>query len=260
MSASLSSSLLSPTQLRYDVFPSFSGQDVRRNFLSHLLGEFNRKGINTFVDNQIRRTESIGPELVQAIRASRIGIVILTKNYASSRWCLDELSEIMECRTTTGLKVMPIFYEMNPSDVRRQRGDFGEGFERTCVGKTEEQKQKWRQGLTDVANISGQHSHNWDSEAAMMLKIATYVTNMLNSTPSRDFDHLVGMEPHIAKMNSLLRMESNEVRVVGIWGPAGIRKTTIARALYDLVFSDFQLSVFMENVKGNYSSKFQLQE
>ncbi|XP_010420528.1 PREDICTED: putative disease resistance protein At4g11170 isoform X2 [Camelina sativa] len=260
MFASSSTSLLSPSQQRYDVFPSFSGQDVRRNFLSHLLAEFNRKGINTFVDYQIRRTESIGPELVQAIRASRIGIVILTKNYTSSRWCLDELLEIMECRTTTGLKVMPIFYEMNPSDVRRQRGDFGEAFERTCVGKTEEQKQKWRQALTDVANISGQHSHNWDSEAAMMLKIATDVTNMLNSTPSRDFDHLVGMEPHIAKMNSLLRMESNEVRVVGIWGPAGIGKSTIARALYDLVSSDFQLSVFMENVKGNYSSKLQLQK
>lgn len=94
----------------------------------------------------------------------------------------------------------------------------------------------------------------------MMLKIATDITNMLNFTPSRDFDNLVGMEPHIAKMNSLLCMESNEVRVVGIWGPAGIGKTTIARVLYDRVSSDFQLSVFMENVKGNYSSKLQLQE
>ncbi|XP_010492774.1 PREDICTED: putative disease resistance protein At4g11170 isoform X1 [Camelina sativa] len=266
MSASSSSSLLAPSQRSYDVFPSFSGQDVRRNFLSHLLGEFNRKGINTFVDNQIRRTESIGPELVQAIRASRIGIVILTKNYASSRWCLDELLEIMECRTTTGLKVMPIFYEMNPSDVRRQHGDFGEAFERNCVGKTEEHKQKWRQALTDVANIGGEHSNNWDSEAAMILKIATDITNILNFTPSRDFDHLVGMEAHIAKMNSLLCMESNEVRVVGIWGPAGIGKTTIARALYGRLSGDFQLSVFMENVKGNYnrndsySSKLQLQE
>lgn len=99
-----------------------------------------------------------------------------------------------------------------------------------------------------------------DSEPAMMLKIATDITNMLNFTPSRDFDHLVGMEPHIAKMTSLLCMESNEVRVVGIWGPAGIGKTTIARAVYDRVSSDFQLSVFMENVKGNYSSKLQLQE
>ncbi|XP_056847096.1 disease resistance-like protein DSC2 isoform X2 [Raphanus sativus] len=102
----------------------------------------------------------------------------------------------------------------------------------------------------------------------MILKIATDVTNMLNFTPSRDFDHLVGMEAHIAKMSSLLCMESNEVRVVGMWGPAGIGKTTIARALYNRVSSDFQLSVFMENVKGSYSgneldgysSKLRLQE
>ncbi|XP_010453999.1 PREDICTED: putative disease resistance protein At4g11170 [Camelina sativa] len=266
MSASSSSSLLSSIQRRYDVFSSFSGQDVRRNFLSHLLGEFNRKGINTFVDNQIRRSESIGPELVQAIRASRIGVVILTKNYASSTWCLDELLEIMECRKTADQKVIPIFYDMDPSDVRKQTGDFGTAFERTCEGKTEEQKQSWRKALTDVANIGGEHSHNWDSEAAMMLKIATDITNILNFTPSRDFDHLVGMEAHIAKMNSLLCMESNEVRVVGIWGPAGIGKTTIARALYGRLSGDFQLSVFMENVKGSYSrndrysSKLQLQE
>ncbi|KAL1195523.1 Disease resistance-like protein DSC2 [Cardamine amara subsp. amara] len=265
MSASSSSSL-PPSQWRYDVFPSFRGQDVRRNFLSHLLGEFNRKGINTFVDDQITRSESIGPELVRAIRASRIAIVILTKNYASSSWCLDELLEIMECRKTADQTVMPIFYDMDPSDVREQIGDFGDAFERTCEGKTEEQKQKWKQALTDVANISGQHSRTWDNEADMMLKIATDITNVLTFTPSRDFDHLVGMEAHITKMNSLLCMESNEPRVVGIWGPAGIGKTTIARALYSRVSGDFQLSVFMENVKGSfsgndrYSSKLRLQE
>ncbi|XP_048624101.1 probable disease resistance protein RPP1 [Brassica napus] len=216
MSASASSSLFPPRQWKHDVFPSFSGQDVRRNFLSHLLVEFNRKGINTFVDDQIRRSDSIGPELV---------LVILTKNYASSSWCLDELLEIMECRETAGQSVMTIFYDMNPI-------------------------------------------HLMDSEAAMIFKIATDVTNMLNFTPSRDFDHLVGMEAHVAKMSSLLCMESNEVRVVGMWGPAGIGKTTIARALYNRVSSDFQLSVFMENVKGSYSgneldsysSKLRLQE
>lgn len=161
MSVSSSSSFLVPSQWRYDVFPSFSGHDVRRNFLSHLLCEFNRKGINTFVDDQIRRSESIGPELVRAIRASRIGIVILTKNYASSSWCLDELLEIMKCRKTADQKVMPIFYDMDPSDVRKQTGDFGTAFERTCEGKTEEQKQSWRKALTDVANIGGEHSNNW---------------------------------------------------------------------------------------------------
>lgn len=150
--------MLASRQWRYDVFPSFSGQDVRRNFLSHLLGEFKRKGINTLIDDQIRRSESISPELVRAIRASRIGIVILTKNYASSSWCLDELLEIMECRKTAGQRVMTIFYDIDPSDVRKQTGGFGIEFERTCQGKTEEQKQSWRLALTDIANI---HSKNW---------------------------------------------------------------------------------------------------
>ncbi|XP_023635710.1 disease resistance-like protein DSC2 [Capsella rubella] len=270
MSASSSSSLLAPCRRRYDVFPSFRGEDVRPKFLSHLLVEFKRKGINSFVDDQITKTESISPELVQAIRASRIGIIIFTKNYASSSWCLDELLEIMKCNILTGLMVMPIFYEINPSDIRNQSGDFGNAFERTCEvkRKTEEQKQKWRQALTDAANKAGVHSQKCDNEAAMVLEIATIITNKLNFTPSRDFVHLVGMEPHIAKIISLLCMESNEVRVVGIWGPAGIGKTTIARALYDRVSSEFQLRVFMENVKGSYSrneldsysSKLQKQE
>ncbi|KFK23336.1 hypothetical protein AALP_AAs63622U000200 [Arabis alpina] len=229
----MSASLLAPTRWSYDVFPSFSGQDVRRNFLGHLLGEFQRKGINTFVDDQIRRGESIGPELVQAIRASRIGIVILTKNYASSSWCLDELLEIMECKETAGQTVMTIFYDMKPSDVRNQTGEFGEAFQITCEGKTEEQKQSWKEALTDVANVAGEDSHNWDSEAAMVLKVATDISKLLNITPSRDFDNLVGMEAHITKMNSLLCMESNEVRVVGIWGPAGIDAEEIYNVLAD---------------------------
>lgn len=57
--------------------------------------------------------------------------------------------------------VMPIFYDVDPSDVRYQIGDFGKGFERSCLGKTEVEKQRWKKALIDVANISGLHSKNW---------------------------------------------------------------------------------------------------
>lgn len=160
-SSSSSSSLLSPRQRSYDVFPSFSGHDVRRSFLSHLLCEFQRKGIDTFLDNQIKKSKPIGPALVRAIRASRIGLVILTKSYASSSWCLDELLEIMEFRKDARKKVMTIFYDIDPSDVRKQEGGFGRAFKRTCKGKTEEKKQRWTNALADVANIAGEHSHEW---------------------------------------------------------------------------------------------------
>ena len=144
----------------HDVFPSFRGKDVRRTFLSHLLNEFQRRRITIFVDNDIS-SKTIFPELVRAIKASRIFIVILSKNYASSSWCLNELLEIMKCKDSKKQMVMPIFYDVDPSDVRYQIGDFGKGFERTCLGKTEDEKERWKKALIYVADISGVHSRNW---------------------------------------------------------------------------------------------------
>ncbi|KAF8074292.1 hypothetical protein N665_1115s0008 [Sinapis alba] len=247
------SSLVSPKG-GYDVFPSFRGPDVRQTFLSHLLNEFERKGINTFKDNQIKRGKYISPQLKQAIRESRICLVILSKNYASSSWTLGELVEIMESRQASGKTVMTIFYDVEPSHVRKQRGEFGMAYRKTCERKTELQKQRWTKALTNVASILGEHSHNWDNEADMISKIATDVSNELNFTTSKDFDHLVGIEAHLAKMTSLLCLESDETRIVGIWGPLGIGKTTIARAIYNQISRNFQRSIFMDNVKRSYRS------
>ncbi|KAL1207611.1 Disease resistance protein RPS6 [Cardamine amara subsp. amara] len=47
-------------------------------------------------------------------------------------------------------------------------------------------------------------------------------------------------------MSSLLHLESKKVRMVGIWGPSGIGKTTIARALFSQLSCQFQSSVFID--------------
>ncbi|XP_048610892.1 disease resistance-like protein DSC2 [Brassica napus] len=152
-----SSSSLSHSWL-YHVFLSFLGEDVRKGFLSHVRKGLESKGIIAFVDEEIKRGESVGPVLVGAIRQSRVSVVLLSPNYASSNWCLDELVEIMKCREEYQQTVMTIFYEVDPSDVRKQTGDFGKAFDATCVGKIEEVKQAWRQALTDVAG--GYHTSN----------------------------------------------------------------------------------------------------
>ncbi|CAF1859710.1 hypothetical protein Bca4012_032688 [Brassica carinata] len=235
---------------RYHVFPSFHGQDVRRPFLSHLHREFERKGIVSFKDQDIERGHTIGPDLVQAIRESRVSIVVLSKNYASSGWCLDELVEILKCKEDQGQIVMTIFYDVDPSDVRKQSGNFGSAFETTCQGKTEEVKQRWTKALTDVAEIAGEHYLNWDDEGEMVGKIAADVSKKLNLTLSRDFEGMVGMESHLMKLDSLLCLECDEVKMIGVWGPAGIGKTTIARALFNKLSSNFLLSCFMGNLEG----------
>ncbi|XP_019089706.1 PREDICTED: probable disease resistance protein RPP1 isoform X2 [Camelina sativa] len=256
---------------KHHVFLSFHGEDVRKTFLTHILKEFRGKGIDPFIDNDIERGKTIGPELIEAIKGSRIAIVLLSRNYASSSWCLNELVEIMKCREELSQIVMTIFYDVDPTDVKKQMGAFGKVFNKTCKGKPRKEIKRWRIALEGVATIAGEHSRNWVSEAAMIEKIAMDVSNKLNnSTPSRDFNSLVGMGAHMKNMGTMLGLESDEVRMIGIWGPSGIGKTTIARYLYNQISSSFDLSVFMEDIKeltstrrvssDDYSAKLYLQK
>ncbi|RVW64939.1 TMV resistance protein N [Vitis vinifera] len=89
------------SQWKYDVFLSFRGEDTRNNFTAHLYDALHCKGINAFIDaDKLRIGEIISPALLSAIEGSRFSIVVLSENYASSRWCLEELVKILECKKT----------------------------------------------------------------------------------------------------------------------------------------------------------------
>ena len=86
-------------EYRYDVFISFRGPDTRNSFVDHLSSHLLRKGIFVFKENdKLQKGESISPQLLQAIQQSRLSIVVFSKNYASSTWCLDEMAAIAYCK------------------------------------------------------------------------------------------------------------------------------------------------------------------
>jgi len=60
---------------------------------------------------------------------------------------------------------------------------------------------------------------------------------------------LVGIEENYEKIESLLKVGSNEVKLLGIWGMGGIGKTTLACALYDKLSHEFEGHCFLENVR-----------
>ncbi|KAB2633930.1 TMV resistance protein N-like [Pyrus ussuriensis x Pyrus communis] len=153
-----SSSFSTTPSWTYDVFLSFRGEDTRTNFTDHLYHALVRHGINTFIDHrELRSGEEISPSLLKAIQESRISVIIFSKNYASSRWCLDELVHILECRKSKGQMTRPIFYKVDPSDVRHQRNSYGTAFadHSRKYENNLEKVQRWRTALTKAANLKG---------------------------------------------------------------------------------------------------------
>ncbi|XP_023896717.1 TMV resistance protein N-like [Quercus suber] len=144
----------------YDVFLSFRGKDTWNNFTDHLYTALKQKGVFTFSDNEgLERGKYISPELLKAIEESKFTIVILSRNYASSTWCLDELAKIVECMKQIKMKVLPIFYDVDPTDVRKQMGTFAQAFakHKKHFKKNIKKVQTWRDALREVANLSGWH-------------------------------------------------------------------------------------------------------
>ena len=164
---SCSSSSSSPPT--WDVFLSFHGKDTRSNFTSHLYHALCQAGIQTFIDDHaLEKGQEISSTLLDAIRNSDMFIVVLSENYASSPWCLDELAEILSCKRTEK-QVVPVFYYVDPSDVGHQKGSFGKAFDSRKKRYSVDRIKKWKSALSDIAKLSGHHLRKEANEYALYL-------------------------------------------------------------------------------------------
>ncbi|XP_040365115.1 disease resistance protein RPV1 isoform X2 [Rosa chinensis] len=236
----------------YDVFLSFRGEDTRKGFTDHLYVALEREGIFTFRDDEeLERGKPISAKLLQAIQESRIAIVVFSRNYASSRWCLDELVKIVECMKEIGQTVLPVFYDVDPSEVRNQTEAFGKAFadHEKRFKNNLEKVERWRAALTEVANLSGFPLQN-RYESEFIQGIVMKIRSDLDGTLSIFSKDLVGIGLRVEEMMELcLGIEEKDVGFIGIWGMGGIGKTTLARAFYEKVRNQFQASSYLNNVR-----------
>ncbi|XP_042963706.1 disease resistance protein RUN1-like [Carya illinoinensis] len=250
-SLSFSSSSSSIRRWTHDVFLSFRGTDVRNNFIAHLHYALSRRGINTYIDNNLKKGEEISSELLKAIDGSKISIVVLSKNYSDSRWCLDELLKILECKSTVKQIVLPLFYDVNPSDVRHQKGSFGKAFARLRSAINDEVKVTlWETALKKVGSLAGVVLGD-SNEADFILDIITWVDSiMVNRTSLNVAKYPVGMESRVRDIYQHLSLERNDITcMVGICGTGGIGKTTISKEIYNRIFHQFEGSCFLKNIR-----------
>ncbi|KAM7469888.1 hypothetical protein LguiA_008071 [Lonicera macranthoides] len=233
---------------RYDVFLSFRGKDTRKSFTDHLYTALVQQGFRTFRDDdEAERGENLKSELEKAIRQSKISIIVISKDYASSTWCLDELVMILEQRRNYGHVVLPVFYDVDPSQVRKQTGRTAEAFaryekqfeEQTDQDKKTEVMKKIKGSITFCRH-----------EAKFIKKIIKVIRAKLRSaTLDVAPCSKVGIDSRAKLINLWLQDGSHDVSIRAICGMGGIGKSTIAKFVYNQNSSSFDGSSFLADIR-----------
>ncbi|KAJ6885447.1 TMV resistance protein N-like [Populus alba x Populus x berolinensis] len=237
---------------KYQVFLSFRGEDTRKNFTDHLYTALVQAGIHTFRDdNEIRRGENIDFELQKAIQESKISIIVFSKDYASSRWCLDELVMIMERKRNADCIVLPVFYDVDPSQVGRQTGSFSAAFVEHEKSFNEEMERVngWRIALKEVADLAGMVLGD-GYEAPFVQSIVEKVLKNLDQKMFHVPPHFIGRDPLVQDINSWLQDGSHGAAIALLYGIGGVGKTTIAKSVFNQNFYKFEGKSFLSNFRS----------
>ncbi|XP_024964696.1 TMV resistance protein N-like [Cynara cardunculus var. scolymus] len=238
----------------YHIFLSFRGADTRKNFTDHLYTALCNAGFHTFRDDEeIQKGQQILPELEKAIKESSISVIVFSKHYGSSKWCLNELLNILERkRSDDRYSVFPIFYDVQPTEVGNQNGVFKEAFDKYEESGQQSKKkiEQWRNALKEVSKLTGKvlKDESNGHEAVFIQTIVKEVGIMLKRTVLAVAPYTVGIDSRVRDIDSWLK-DGADVAIGVISGMRGIGKTTIAKVAYNFNFADFEASSFLANIR-----------
>ncbi|KAK4774713.1 hypothetical protein SAY86_009648 [Trapa natans] len=273
-----------PTEWKYDVFVSYRGEDIKKGFRSHLFQALQERAIDYFWDDDPEgRGNEVRSEIFTAIHRSRVALVVLSPRYADSKWCLDELVEILTVKRKTDELhnkqqvqvhdqegggtcsiILPIFFGVSVGDVRKQEGEFGKAFERVKKGKTKDEVMAWKDALVETCGLGGLHLENdcnWD-ESLLIGNILEWLfarnIPYRYCTMGRD---VVGRDQEAEEVISLYSNLSQQQHkdaaavaarsvIIGIHGIPEIGKTTLAKLVFGRIYREFKCVGFLENVRN----------
>ncbi|KAF7851588.1 hypothetical protein BT93_L3585 [Corymbia citriodora subsp. variegata] len=166
-----------------------------------------------------------------------------------------------ECRKTNGQIIFPIFYDVSPSDVRHQAGDFGSSFSIHEIDRVDSNTiETWKEVLRQIGRLRGfspRDQNGW-REGELVKRVVAHVAQLLKREDQVVTDKLVGIDLHVQEMmrklgivyneGQVVEVQGEEVCVIGIWGVPGVGKTTLAKVVFNEMRKLFDASSFLEDI------------
>ncbi|GLJ27780.1 hypothetical protein SUGI_0545170 [Cryptomeria japonica] len=230
----------------YDGFINHRGPDTKRTLASLIYRDLSEHGLRVFLEErELQVGDSFPPAIESAIRGASVKIAIFSKTYARSVWCLDELLWMLRSKPR---QIIPIFYDIQPRDLRSvDKGEYAGAFQ-YHRNKGREQVESWVNALETVADISGVVLETEkDNYGDRLKQIVEKVLEKVGKKQLYVCDHPVGLLQAAANFENKF-LSPGDTNVVGIVGLAGSGKSTLATHLYNSKCSQFERCCFLSDV------------
>lgn len=138
---------------KYDVFLNHRGCDTKKGIVAHLNGALRKAGFHPFLDaKSIGQGKHVFKSIDEALSGACVHVAIFSKRYAESKYCLNELSDMLQSKRV----ILPVFYDIEPEDLRQpHKGPFAKAFRKHYKRGRHKDIKRWEGALLEVASRRG---------------------------------------------------------------------------------------------------------
>ncbi|KAG2291418.1 hypothetical protein Bca52824_038087 [Brassica carinata] len=202
----------------------YNQSSEERYFISYIFNELRLRGFAPLGYDLSRSPVNGNQDLLDK---SQLGIIIFSMNYVSSRECMDGFVALMDHSKANELMLFPVFFEVEFCNVKDQAGSFEKAFAQFENSVQASQVLKWKAAVKELTSTDRYHQYKKGDEVMLAKNIVRDV--QVNSKTGSNLTDSLQLSYILSLLNS---SQSSAPHIVGLWGMAGIGKTTFSREIF----------------------------